>query len=196
MNVTFQGGKQLSARIQNMGPSIRASARRQLGVIGEHLATYGRAHFEDSGLKVRSGDLRRSITAMPVEEDEHGLRGGMLAGQGLPYAPIQEFGGTILPVNGQFLAIPMEDALTPSGVPRFAPRDAESAGYDRVFFSPIGNQLYMYGVKDGVIHLLFILVRSVTLKPHPFVGPTLDANRTWIEQRLKQAVDEGIKEAV
>jgi hypothetical protein len=194
-NLTIDGGKRIQARLQHMGPAIRTSARRELGVIGEHLATYGRAHFEESGLKVRSGDLRRSMAAMPVEEDAHGLTGGMLAGQGLKYAPLQEFGGTILPVNATMLAIPMEEALTSAGVARFAPRDAEAAGYERVFFSNVGSNLMMWGVKDGQMFPLFLMVRSVTVPARPFAGPTLDANRAWIEARIKRAVDEGIEGA-
>jgi hypothetical protein len=192
MNITIDGGKRIQAKFQHMGPAIRASARRELGLIGEHLATYGRSHFEESGLKVRSGDLRRSMAAMPVEEDAHGLTGGMLAGQGLKYAPLQEFGGTIVPVNASMLAIPMEEVLTPAGVARFSPRDAESAGYDRIFFSNVGSQLMMWGSKDGQIFPLFLMVRSVTVPAKPSAGPTLDANRVWIEGRLKRVVDEGI----
>lgn len=190
MEITIQGGKQLQARIQHMGPSIRKAARRELGVIGEHLATYGRAHFEDSWLHVRSGDLKRSMTAMPVEENEHGLTGGMLAGQGLKYGPMQEFGGTIVPKNVTFLTIPIGEALTPAGVPRFTALDAEAAGY-KTFVR--GN--IIFGVKDGQVYPLFILASSVTIPARPFAGPTLDANIGWIEDRLKRAVDEGIAEA-
>lgn len=193
MNVTVQGAKRVTARLHNLGPSIRTSARHELGLIGEHLGTYYRDHFGDSGLHVRSGDMKRSATAMPVEEDAHGLRGGLLVGQGLPYPRIQEEGGTILPVNGQFLAIPMDDVLTASGVARFQSRDAESAGYGHIFFIPVGSQLGMFGMKDGEVHLLFILVRSVTIPARPTVGPTLEANRAWIEGRLKRVVDESIK---
>lgn len=188
MNVTLEGGKRLTARLHNMGPSIRASVRRELGVIGEHLATYGRAHFEDSGLKVRSGDLKRSIAAMPVEEDSNGLRGGMLAGQGLPYGPLQEFGGTIVPVNGTYLTIPIGEALTPAGVPRFSALEAEDAGYSTFIKGRI-----IFGVKDGTLYPLFLLVTSSTIPARPFAGPTLNANRTWIEGRLKNVIDESLK---
>ena len=92
------------------------------------------------------------MAAMPVEEDEHGLTGGMMAGKGLKYGPAQEFGAEIDASNGHMLAIPMEDALTPAGVARFAPRDAKDAGYDRIFFSNVGNNVYMFGVMDGIVH--------------------------------------------
>jgi hypothetical protein len=183
MNISIQGGRQLSARLSSIGPAVRSNARKELPVIGEHLATYGRDHFEDSGLNVRTGDLRRSIAAMEVTEDEHGLRGGMVAGQGLPYARIQEEGGTIVPVNGQYLTIPIGEALTASGVARFAAPDAEAEGYKTFVRNGI-----IFGVKDGQLYPLFILVTSVTLKPHPFVGPTLDANRDWIVDRIQKNI--------
>jgi hypothetical protein len=46
----------------------------------------------------------------------------------------------------------------------------------------------IFGVKDGQLYPLFILVTSVTLKPHPFVGPTLDANRDWIVDRIQKNI--------
>jgi hypothetical protein len=183
MNITLQGGRQLSARLSSIGPAVRANARKELPIIGEHLATYGREHFEDSGLHVRSGDLRRSMAAMPVEEDSHGLRGGMIAGQGLPYGRIQEEGGTIVPKNGQYLTIPIGEALTSAGVARFAAPDAEAEGY-KTF---VRNNI-IFGVKDGQLFPLFILVTSVTIPARPFVGPTLDANRDWIVERLQKYV--------
>lgn len=188
MNVTFEGGKRISARLQNVGPSIRTLGRRELGLIGEHLATYGRAHFEDSGLHARSGDLKRSITAMPVEEDANGLRGGMLAGQGLPYAPMQENGGEIFPTKGSALTIPLEAVLTSAGVPRFTAPEAEAEGYKTFVRGRI-----IYGTKDGQLYPLFLLVGSVIIPDRPFAGPTLDANRRWVEDRLKVVVDESIR---
>lgn len=188
MNVTIEGAKRVSVRLANLGPNIRTLGRRELGLIGEHLGTYYREHFEDSGLHVRSGDMKRSGTAMPVEEDANSLRGGLLVGQGLPYAPMQEFGGTIVPVRAQFLTIPIGEALTPSGVARFSAPEAESAGYKTFVRGHI-----LYGVKDGQLYPLFILATSVTIPARPTAGPTLDANRTWIEGRLKNVVDEAIK---
>ena len=197
MDITLEGGKRLSARLDHMGPAIRKAARRQLVNIGQHLAIYGKQHFEESGLKRRSGNLAASMAAMPVEEDEHGLTGGMMVGKGLKYAKAQEYGAEIDATNGHMLAIPMEDALTPAGAARFAPRDAVGpiGGYDRVFFSNVGNNVYMFGVMDGIVHLLFVLVHHVSIPARPFAGPALDANRAWIEGRLKMAVDEGIKES-
>lgn len=196
MEITLEGGKRLSARLDHMGPAIRTAARRQLVNIGDHMVKWGQQHFGESGLTRRSGKLTSSMATLPVEEDAHSLTGGMMAGQNIRYAKAQEFGAEIDAQSGHMLAIPMEDALTPAGVARFAPRDAvEKGDYERVFFSNVGNNVYMFGVKDGIVHLLFVLVHHVSIPARPFAGPTLDANRPWIEGRLKMAVDEGIKES-
>jgi hypothetical protein len=190
-NIQLRGDKQLSARLGRLSPAIRQAARKHLAVIGENLATYGKTvAWEESGLKVRTGDLRRSMAAMPVTENEHGLQGGMLAGQGLAYGPIQEYGGIIRAKNVTFLTIPLDEALTASGVARFSARDAEAAGY-RTF---VRNHI-IYGVKDGVLYPLFLLVPSVTIPATHFAGRILAPNRTMIERELKQAVDEGIHES-
>lgn len=196
MDITLEGGKRLSARLDHMGPAIRKAARRQLANIGDQLVRYGQKHFTESGLTRRSGKLASSMATLPVEEDAHGLTGGMMAGQHLRYAKAQEFGAEIDAASGHMLAIPMEDALTPAGVARFAPRDAiEKGDYERVFFSNVGNQVYMFGVMDGIVHLLFVLVHHVSIPARPFAGPALNANVAWIAGRLKMAVDEGIKES-
>jgi hypothetical protein len=195
INITVEGRNILAARLQRLSPAIREAGRKRLGIIGEHLASWGRTHFEDSGLHVRSGDFRRSFAVMPVEEDEHSVRGGMLVGQKLPYPPVHEFGATITPKNAQMLAIPMEEALTPSGVQRFAPRDAEAAGYKTSVHVSPGGQVILFGYKDGVLYPLFLLVHSVTIPARPTVKPTLDNNREYIDRQLKEAVDEGIKES-
>lgn len=186
----IEGRTALSAKLKNLAPAVRASGKKRMGVIGERLATYYRSHFEDSGLHVRSGDMRRSGVMMPVEETEHSLRGGLLVGQGLPYPPVQEFGATITPKNAAHLAIPLDAALTPSGVARFGPRDAEAAGY-RTFV----RGRILFGEKDGEIVPLFLLVDQVTIPDRPTVKPTFDANRDWIEGQLHEAVEEGIKES-
>jgi hypothetical protein len=127
---------------------------------------------------------------MTVERTAHGLVGGMLAGQGLPYGPIQEFGGTIVPKNSQYLTIPLDAALTPSGVMRFDARGAEAAGY-KTFVR--GN--IIFGIKDKVLVPLFVLVTSVTIPARPFAGPALPANREYIERELNDAVKEAVRSA-
>lgn len=190
VTLTLQGNRQLTAKVGHLSGAILERGARALGTIGERLATYGRTHFPDNGLHVRSGDLRRSMNAMPVEKTLHGLRGGMLASQGLPYGPIQEFGGIIKPVNGTYLTIPLDEAVTSAGVARFSAPEAEAAGYKTFVRGRV-----IYGIKDGILYPLFALVTQVVIPARPFVGPTLAANKAFIENTLKKAVDEAIKES-
>lgn len=188
VTVELKGNREMIARLQILGPEIRRAARPHMDQISQHLATYAREHFEDSGLHVRTGDLRRSEAALPTTEDERGVYGGMVASQGLPYGPAQEFGATIFPVNAQFLTIPLDEALTAAGVPRFSAREAEDAGYKTFIRGRI-----IYGLKDGILYPLFLLVSSVTIPARPFVGPVLKANQSYVEEELQKAVADGIK---
>lgn len=84
-------------------------------------------------LGVRTGLLRASVSWR-----RHGAQGdliaaiGVLSGPATAYARIHEEGGIIRPVNAKALAIPLKDALTPSGRPRFpgGPREAQKTHPD------------------------------------------------------------------
>lgn len=187
---TLNGDRQLSAKVSHIGEKMLANGATALGKIGVRLAMYGRNHFMDNGLHARSGDLRNTMNAMPVERTAHGLQGGMIAGQGLPYAQIQENGGVITPKNGMYLTIPLDEALTPSGVAKFSAREAEAAGYKTFVRGKV-----IFGVKDGILYPLFALVTQVILPARPYVGTVLAPNKAYIEATLKEAVDSAIKEA-
>lgn len=79
----------------------------------------GFRHSGDSAIRRRSSDLARSMSAR--------LTGDTLAdmqlvesagGTEAAHARLQEYGGTIVPRKGKWLAIPTELALTASGQPR------------------------------------------------------------------------------
>lgn len=190
VNVSVRGRMELQQKVAHLGPAVRKAGARRLAEIGEHLATYAKEHFSDNGLHARSGDLRRSEQAMPVKQFTDRIQGGMMASQSLPYGPIQEYGGVIRAKNSTYLTIPMEEVMTASGVARFSAGEAEGEGYHTF----VRNHI-LFGIKDGVLYPLFVLVPSVTIPPRPFVGPVLEANRAYIEQQLHAAVSEGIKEA-
>lgn len=190
-NLSIRGDKQLSVRLGRLSPAIRQAARRHLAVIGENLTTYGKTEaWAESGLQVRTGDLRRSMAPMPVEENQHGLRGGMVAGQGLAYGPIQDMGGIVRAKNATYLTIPLDEAKTPAGVARFSAGDAEAAGY-RTF---VRNHI-IFGIKDGILYPLFFLVPSVTIPATHFAGRILAPNKAMIERELREAIKEGIHES-
>ena len=102
-------------------------------------------------LRKRTGNLAASI-GMHIQKDSNNITGvvgsggqtenpSMLEGGQedhadpmfrMIYADILETGGTILPKTKQFLAIPIGDALTPSGVARFTAQQLKDgmAGYE------------------------------------------------------------------
>lgn len=95
------------------------------------------------------------------------------------YAKIHEYGGTIKPVNSQWLTIPLEAAKTRAGVARGGARDYKNtffatskAGnlilFQRLGKSAGGRQKRRTFVRNGVreksdIEPLFLLVKEVTI---------------------------------
>lgn len=71
----------------------------------------------DGGLSRRNGALARSFHVVPATgNDLFQLEAtATIGGASAPYAVIQEFGGTVRPTRGQFLAVPILGALTKAG---------------------------------------------------------------------------------
>lgn len=72
---------------------------------------------DGTSLKVRTGNLRRHF--FNHVEGEGGNRVLTVGVAGVPYARIQEMGGTVRAKNGKYLAIPIGPALTAAGVAKF-----------------------------------------------------------------------------
>lgn len=113
-------------------------------------------------------------------------------GTALRYAAQVQFGGTILPVKGKALAIPITPKLKRS---RLSPRDIDPSREKLVFrpFRSAGKPNVIGGLfDDGGVGptgrprqsvtgqgsgLLFVLVTSVTQKPRPFLYWSSDDER-------------------
>ena len=116
-------------------------------------------------LRVRSGRLRSSI-ASAVDAKPGSIAivlsaGGTAGGEPVKYAALQEFGDTITPKRGKYLAIPIGPAKTAAGVARRpGPRDYG----DQLRFRPIsGGRGLLVDRAGGEAY--FVLVRSVTIPP-------------------------------
>jgi len=120
-----------------------------------------------------------------------GQRGG--AGDPLVYARIHEGwpdnrrSTLIRPRNAQYLAIPLDGALTPAGVARGRPRDFPNTFVRRI---TSGRLMILQRTGAGVVPL-FLLVREVTIPARPALRPTMarflplitaDLGRLLIEQ--------------
>lgn len=155
----------------------------------------------DAALKTRTGNYARALLPMPIETDGYSVTGGMYVDLNkAKYGAIQEFGGTIRPVHGRYLTIPIGDALTGNGVARFTARglieNPQAFGFLRTFFYK--HVLFGDPTKGGQMVRavpLFVLKSSVTLPARHPVQNAADAERPGIEARIAEAVAEATQEA-
>jgi hypothetical protein len=127
-------------------------------------------------LNVITGNLRRSLSSRVIRGGNIVAAIGVIKGPAMKYAAIHEFGGTIKPVKGQYLAIPLRAAKSGGGRPRFpgGPREAALKYPDTfVLKRPGKNPLICAtlrvkgkgknaGKVKGILPL-FVLVKSVTM---------------------------------
>lgn len=130
-----------------------------------------------AGLHVRTGALLNSVTSS-VSESLDGLIVGEVKSSGVPYAKIQETGGTIFPKNKQYLAIPIGDNRRGDGLPKITTKDLLAMGKGKSFIAK-----GIIFLKEGnSIRALFALKKSVTIPARPYFSTALAAKR---EQILK-----------
>lgn len=138
--------------------------------------------------RVRSGRLRNSlgqITSISSQTIKT-----LLGSTGVIYAKTQEFGGTITPKKAQYLAIPLNAAKTKAGVSRYSsPRDIPGLFFMK---SKAGKPLLVKRVGKGKIQPMFVLLKSVTLKPTLGLRETIKKffSGREFETRIKTGVDQ------
>jgi phage gpG-like protein len=124
-----------------------------------------------AGLHVRTGALLNSISSSKrILLDSGGMVVGEIGPENIKYAAIHEFGGTIKPVNKQFLAIPIGANRRPDGMARITTQEL-MGGLGKSF------------IRDGIIYLdegkkitpMFKLQRSVTIPARPYLSTALKA---------------------
>ena len=137
-------------------------------------------------LNVRTGRLRASIRST-VEQVSGDLAIVLRAGTdggAVPYARIQEEGGTIRPKKGKYLKIPVGPALTGAGVSRLPPG---RSGDFRFVPTPRGGVLVG---RDGKVW--YVLRREVRIPARPYLAPALAA----AAPRLAASLDRLVRQAV
>jgi hypothetical protein len=168
MQIELQLGpefKRTVSDVSRMGDKIRRAAQRGLAEAVKEAAQHvSKNYLTGQYLKRRTGNLARSIDSRMVEEF-HGVIGVLEESAVDHYKWILgDETKTIRPKSAKFLTIPIGEALTPSGVPRYSsPRDVEGG----FFFTSDSGQL-MFGIRRGQtkrakIRPLFVLVKEVTI---------------------------------
>ncbi len=118
------------------------------------------------------------------------------------YARIQEFGGTIVPKNRQYLSIPLSGAMQGPRAQRRARGSARSFGYEKTFVQEVGGKPYVFiktgkrrpagwtpGQRDPSIQPLFALVKQVQLDPRLGFFATWEREKPAFTKQVMKAVD-------
>lgn len=142
-------------------------------------------------LKERSRSLLSSVRHELVEAhgEVHGIvsAGGSWQGLEVPYARLQEYGGTVLPVKGKFLAIPVGPALNSIGLAKYrSARDAPGLVYVQ---SLKGQPLLVKLVKGSKgeaprVEVWYVLRQSVTLPARRYLRDAWSAVLAELPARL------------
>lgn len=127
-----------------------------------------------SGLHVRTGRLLNSVTKKI--DDSGDTITGEVGTEGVPYASIHEFGGTIKPKNAKALTIPLDGNRRNDGSPI-------------ITISEVFNTKKAFVTRNGVVLLkngktsvqpMFVFKKSVDIPARPYMAPALAAKKDQI----------------
>ena len=184
VTITVTGDNEVRKFLDNLPSFLYDGARKGLEATLLRAQSGVVANFNTSGsplsankLTSRSGRLAKSIRTEITGNDLKTLSGQLFTRT--IYAPIQEEGGTITAKNaygkvpgGPYLNIPTKQNKTSAGVQRMSAREVFANG-GFIFKSKAGNwivalpgiQLNEFGTIDNVPVPMFILKKSVTIRP-------------------------------
>lgn len=156
--------------------------------------------FKPGGaIQTRTGALRRSLGFAVLDK---GINSELkLFSAGLPYARIQEEGGTIRPKNKRYLTVPLPAALTAAGVlkggARLVPSGAKYKTADGdptfIFRSKRGHLLVGARAKNGRTRLLYVLKPSVTLSARLGFRETFEKiTLPFLEAEMRRALETAV----
>ncbi len=141
-------------------------------------------------LKARSGRLRDSIAS---QVSASGNEATGLISTDVPYARIQEFGGTITARAAANLTIPLAAALGGDGEALFSARDLIGNPSLGGFIGTFVRKQILFGKSaGGAITPLFKLQASVELPPRSFFGSALAENQSQILDLFRTGVANAI----
>ena len=140
-------------------------------------------------LHKRTGYLSRSITGSVSESWPNvdvALRAGGEKAQ-VRYAALQEYGGTVTPKRGKFLAIHTGPALTGAGAPRYtSPRDVPGLAFVPIRGGRMGRLVKSEGKGSRARSTTwFLLVRSVTVDGKRYMRDPWESFERTVSARVQ-----------
>lgn len=141
-------------------------------------------------LKRRTGTLAKSIQWRVIKSNA-GLAAfigaNVLSGRRVPYANILETGGTIKARRSKYLTVPLPAALTKAGTTK----QPEARDFKNTFVKKArsGKLIIFQKVgKRGKIVPLFVLLKSVKIRPFRYLSTTLDQVKPRIFQIMNATI--------
>jgi hypothetical protein len=177
--------------VKNRNSALYASFKKASLLLERRLKENSSGRF----LKVRSGHLYKSIGSVVSSSDKNikaEIGSGVRQGKRVSYADILETGGVIKPSKGKYLTIPIGEALTAAGVPRFTA--AEVRDGKTKFKSSFIAKGIIFGKtgKKGIVPL-FILKTSVTIPAKYWMSKTAQEGTKEVVVEILRAIDEELK---
>ena len=184
--------KKITKTLKGLNPArggkILVSAMTKVGIDLEGALRLNTASSGGS-FKRPSGQLARSIQSKLVVRGttiSSVVGSGVRTGDRLPYANIQEKGGTIRAKNSKWLTIPLSGAKTASGrAKKASARDFSDTFVDK---SESGN-LIIFQEKGDKIIPLFLLRKSVKVPGTKYMSRTLSSHTVRIGKILVDTVN-------
>lgn len=144
-------------------------------------------------LMVRSGKLAQTVQGRKLGTSIDDLRVAISAGSSsVPYAGIQEYGGTIKPNKpGGRLRMPLQSILTAKGNVKGKYEIVERAsGYQTAGGKPtwISGRAIMI-MEGGKPRPIWALLTEAKIPPRLGIGKTIEKNGKYIRDRLLEAID-------
>ena len=185
-------------------PDLSMVAGKTRTAMNKALASWGRTYWRRlveerlsgrPGLNRRSGNLSRDwVVETSGEADEMSVT-VRTQGAANAYAGIQERGGTIKPVRGRYLWIPLAANLMNNGMARLTPSQAiqqpHFIRWDRgpIFFgkSPVKQSKKSFAENFGIVPL-FVLKTSVTIPARMGAGQLFQSMLPDLKTSISDAV--------
>jgi hypothetical protein len=146
----------------------------------------------ENTLSQRTGALNEAIlNSVTVTGATFADIRGMIGAPGIPYARIQETGGTIRAKNGSFLAIPLPAAMTSDGVPLLpGPRSWPNTFIRK---TAAGNVVIFMKLGERIVPL-YVLKPEVTIPARLGMRATLEAGMPYFIDRAMDAMVKAVTE--
>lgn len=170
--------------------SLHAAIRKKLLVAGLRMEADAKKNATRRP-RVRSGLLRNSIRHQIVERADGGMSLILQAGNrsSVRYARIQEEGGVIRAKKSRFLAIPMSNAKTAAGVPRWpTPRAVPG-----LFAINLGGRVFLVRKRGEGLEFLYRLKESVRIRATKYLARAVARQQKRLPRELIELTIEAIE---